>query len=133
LGGARQVVCLADGHRTAIDPESRRVTLAVLRQVQAARLPLAVNVCSLQSKLRQVRGRRRALVPLTSTPYEKLVGEATLESYCHYRNAREYGYCHPDEVAGRRASHPHEAWVRLLRLAPLALQGQSRWIACEAC
>lgn len=133
LAGRRQGVCLADGHRTAINPESRQVTLAVLRKAQAENLPLAINDCSLQSKLRQLRGRRRTLAPLTKAPYEKLVDEATLESYCHYRDAQEYGFCHPDEVDGWRADHPQDAWVRLLRLAPLALQGQSQWIACENC
>ncbi len=63
MPGKRREVILPDGHRTQINPESRLLTLAVMKKVQAENLSLAVNDCSLQSKLRQLRGRRRSLAP----------------------------------------------------------------------
>ena len=86
----------ADGHRSAIDPGSRALTLAVMQRVEEEGLPLAVNDCSLQSKIRQLRGRRRCLSPLVKEPHEKLVGDTFYESCYVYGNGGPARAFHPD-------------------------------------
>ena len=55
---AGQAIVLPDGHRSEFNPASRALTLAVMKKVQDESLPLSVNDCSMQSKIRQLRGRR---------------------------------------------------------------------------
>ena len=131
MAGERQMVILPDGHQNCIDPASRDLTLAVMQKVAEEHLPLAVNDCSLQSKLLQMRGRRRSLSPLTREPYEKLVGDETLESFCLYRDERDYHFCHPDAFPETRIRFPNYKVVKIVREAPLALTGKNKWIACE--
>jgi pyruvate formate-lyase activating enzyme-like uncharacterized protein len=132
LPGARQAIVTADGHRSEINPESRGLTLAVMRQVQEEALPLAVNDCSLQSKIRQVRGRRRCLAPLTKTAHEKLVNGEALESYGAYLEADELFFCHPDSLGEMRRRFPNHQFVRLVRTAPLSIRDRGKWITFEA-
>ncbi len=127
MAGARRAVVTADGHRTAINPESRALTLAVMEKVQDERLPLSVNDCSLQSKLRQLRGRRRSLSPLVQTPHERLVGGRAYESFCAYRG-EEVHFFHPDAVREMRQRYPDYQFVRLVRTAPLSLKDRGRWV-----
>jgi len=131
MAGERQMVILPDGHQTCINPASRDLTLAVMQKVAEEHLPLAVNDCSLQSKLLQMRGRRRSLSPFTREPYEKLVGDETLESFCLYRDERDYHFCHPDAFPEMRTRFPNYKVVKIVREAPLALKGKYKWIACE--
>jgi pyruvate formate-lyase activating enzyme-like uncharacterized protein len=131
MPGARRAIVTADGHRSAINPESRALTLAVMKKVADESLPLAVNDCSLQSKIRQLRGRRQSLAPLTKAPHEKLVGGEVYESCCAYRG-EEARFFHPDSLDEMRRRYPDYRLVRLVRTAPLALQDGGRWIAFEA-
>ena len=130
MAGARQAVVTADGHRTEINPESRALTLAVMARVQEEGLPLSVNDCSLQSKLRQLRGRRRSLAPLVKAPHERLVDGRTYESCCAYRG-EEVHFFHPDTIHEMRQRYPEHQFVRLVRTAPLSLTDNGRWIAFE--
>lgn len=131
MPGARQAICLEDGHRAEINPDSRLVTLAVMEAVGEKKLPLSVNDCSLQGKLRQVRGRRQSLMPLTKRPAEQLAEGETFVSYFAYRNEWEYCFCHPDSAPEFRALHPDYKMVRVTRIAPLSLNGVEQWISCE--
>ena len=131
MAGARRTVITADGHRTEINPKSRALTLAVMRRVQDEDLPLSVNDCSLQSKIRQLRGRRRSLAPLVKAPHERLVEDRVYESYCVYRDEEEVQFCHPDCLEEMRQTYPHHQFVRLVRTAPLSLQDSGRWITFE--
>lgn len=128
LPGPRRLVVTEDGHTTETDPESRALTLAVMAKVNEEKLPIAVNDCSMQSKLRQVRGRRRSLRPLTQAPYEKAVGDQGLETIC-LCNEEQLVFCHPD------ASLPEEVLnyrvFRLIRNAPLSRAEPNQWIAVE--
>lgn len=133
MAGKRQPVILADGHRTAIDPQSRSLTWKVMTRVASEKIPLAVNDCSLQSKLLQVRGRRRSLSPLTAGSCEKLVGSEVFESFCLVRNENDYHFVHPDELPVMRPRFPGCRVFRLVREAPLALHAEKRWLACEEC
>ena len=130
MAGARRTVVTPDGHRTAINPESRALTLAVMKRVQEEGLPLSVNDCSLQSKLRQLRGRRRSLAPLVKAAHERLVEGQVYESYCAYRR-EEVHFFHPDSIAEMRQRYPDHQFVRLVRTAPLSLQDKGRWIVFE--
>jgi uncharacterized protein len=131
MPGARRAVVTTDGHYTEINPESRALTLAVMNQVQNEGLPLSVNDCSLQSKLRQLRGRRRGLAPLVQAPHEKLVRDEIYESYCAYRDAEDYIFFHPDSIGEIRQSYPGYRFVRLVRIAPLSIGDPGRWITFE--
>lgn len=131
LPGVRQSVVTADGHHSAIDPQSRALTLAVMRRVCDEHLPLSVNDCSLQSKLRQLRGRRRSLAPLVKAPHEKPIRGEAYESYCAYRGEGEFRFFHPDSLHAMRQRYPGYQFVRLVRSAPLSLQDRGRWIAFE--
>jgi len=130
MPGARQTILTADGHRSEINPQSRALTLAVMQRVQDKGLSLAVNDCSLQSKIRQLRGRRQSLAPLVKAPHEKLVGGEAYESYCAYRGDR-VRFFHPDALHETCQQHPDHRFVRLVRTAPLSLQDNGRWIAFE--
>ena len=127
----RQEVRLADGHHTAVHPHSRAMMLKVIEQVQQQGLPLSVNQCSLQNKVRQVHGRRLNLLPLTQEPYEKLLPGDVLESYCLYHGSDPLLRCHPDQLDEMRQRYPQHGWVRLGRLAPLGVQDRGQWVMCE--
>jgi pyruvate formate-lyase activating enzyme-like uncharacterized protein len=131
LPGPRQEIVTADGHCSAIHLGSRALTLTVMRRIQDESLPLAVNDCSLQSKLRQLRGRRASLAPLVQAPHEKLVGGQTYESCCAYRGEDDYFFFSPDSLAEMRGRYPGYCFVRLARTAPLSLHDPGRWLLFE--
>lgn len=131
MPGMRQAIITADGHRTEINPKSRTLTLAVMRRVQDEGLPLSVNDCSMQSKIRQLRGRRRSLAPLVKAPHERLVDDQVYESYCAYRNGEEVHFFYPDSMRETRQRYPDYQLVRLVRTAPLSINDSGRWIAFE--
>lgn len=131
MRGKRQPVNLPDDHFFELNPESRILTLKVMKKVQAENLALAVNDCSVQGKLCQLRGRRRNLAPLVKTPYEKLAGDETLDSFCVYRDEQDYFFCSVDTLPDVRSHYPDHKIVKVRREAPLFLGGKKRWIACE--
>ncbi len=131
MPGVRRAVVTADGHRSEINPESRALTLAVMQRVQDKGLALAVNDCSLQSKIRQLRGRRQSLAPLVKAPCEKLLRGEVYESYCAYRGKKEVRFFHPASLHEMRQRYLNYQFVRLVRTAPLSLQDNGRWIAFE--
>jgi pyruvate formate-lyase activating enzyme-like uncharacterized protein len=130
MPGARRTIITPDGHRTEFNPRSRDLTLTVMQRVQDEDLPLSVNDCSMQSKLRQVRGRRRSLAPLTKAPHERLVDDRVLESLCAYQG-KEVRCFHPKELETMRRQYPDHRFVRLVRTAPLSLYEDGRWIVFE--
>jgi pyruvate formate-lyase activating enzyme-like uncharacterized protein len=127
MTGCRQKVVTWDGHFCEIDPDSRNVTLAVMEKVNEQNLPLAVNDCSFQSKIRQLRGRRQSMAQLVRLAHEKLIDNEFLESYCAYRGDQVTFY-HPDFGDVMRRQHPDCRYVRLVRTVPLGLQDPGRWI-----
>jgi pyruvate formate-lyase activating enzyme-like uncharacterized protein len=131
MAGKRQLVRLPDGHQNEINPDSRLLTFEVMKKVAKDGLPLAVNDCSLQSKLLQIRGRRRNLSLLTKKPSEKLMGDEILESFCVYQDESDYQFIHPDFLPEIRSQQPAYKVVRIVREAPLVLNAKPRWIAFE--
>ena len=131
MPGPRWPFVTEDGHRSAIHPESRSLTLAVMQRVQEDGLPLSVNDCSLQSKLRQLRGRRRNLAPLVKAPHENLVRDQAFESYCAFQGGDEVHFFHPDARDEMCRRYPHHRYARLVRTAPLTIHDPGRWIVFE--
>jgi len=130
MPGARQVLVTEDGHRTEFNPESRRMTARVIEKVWSLKLPLYVNDCSMQCKLRQVRGRRKSLAPLTRQPHERLVNEEFFESYCAY-NGEECVFFHPDALDEMHRNYPRSNFARLMRRAPLSLDDPGQWVVFD--
>lgn len=59
-----------------------------MEQIKEEGLSLSVNDSSLQSKIRQMRGRRRALAPLLLEDHEKFVEGEVYETLCAYQDWR---------------------------------------------
>jgi hypothetical protein len=66
-----------------------------------------------------------------SRPYEKLVDDAVLESYCAYRGEDEVCFFHPDSFTEMRQRYDDYRFVRLVRVAPLSTRDHGRWIAFD--
>ncbi len=119
-----------DGHATAIHQGSRPLVLKVMQAVHAAGLPLAVNDCSMQNKLRQVRGRRallaRAIEGLPGS-YEKIGADGYLHSLCAYDADGETVFLHPDRLEQVREEYPGFHIIELRRMPPLSMDEQPRW------
>lgn len=132
MSGARRAVVTDDGHRTEINPASRALTLAVMRAIKERGLPLAVNDCSLQSKLRQIRGRRRSLEPLVRKQHERWVAGRLYESYCAYVPGQDDVTFFPSEaLPAMRQRYPNRWFVRIARAAPLSPDDPGRWVVFE--
>jgi len=129
MAGARRGGSLGDGHPFEYNPESRRLTLAVMEKVQERGLPLGVNDCSLRSKLRQIRGRRRQMAPLVKSPLERVVDGDRLERCCAYRGD-EVLFFHPDQLKEMRERYPDRRILSLLRTVPLARGEPGHWVGC---
>jgi pyruvate formate-lyase activating enzyme-like uncharacterized protein len=156
LPGERFRAVLPDGHVTLVNTASRALVLRVMQEVRRRGLPLAVNDCSLQRKIRQVRGRRRGMARLALAAHEQYVEEpfrddsprrhgghgdkisgygpqnetSLYQSCCAYRG-EEIRFFHPDRLAEMRRALPGWNFARLARLAPLALREPERWVAFE--
>lgn len=130
MPGPRSAATMRDGHVFAFHPQSRALTLAVMEKVAGERWPLGVNDCSLHSKWRQIRGRRRALAPLLRKSWERLVENSLLETYGIWDDPTVRLF-HPDQLAEVRRAHPGARLVRLLRLAPLHAGAAPQWQVCE--
>lgn len=130
MPGPQRRVVTEDGHPSAINPESRDLTLAAMERVREEELPLSVNDCSLQSKLRQLRGRRRSLAPVTKAQHERLIDDQRFEGTCAYRGEDVHLF-HPDELEAMRQEYPDHRFVRLARAAPLSVEDEERWLEFE--
>jgi pyruvate formate-lyase activating enzyme-like uncharacterized protein len=130
MSGPRQAVITADGHYTEINSQSRELTLSIMRKVSEANISFAVNDCSLQSKLRQLRVRRRNLSPITKLSHERMIGDEFFETCCAYKE-EQYCFFHPDLLPVMRQSSPDYQYIRLIRIAPLALTDVGRWVAFD--
>ncbi|MGD1992485.1 MAG: radical SAM protein [Anaerolineae bacterium] len=130
MPGARCAVVTEDGHATEINPISRSLTLSVMCTVREKELPLSVNDCSLQSKLRQIRGRRQNLAPLVKKPYEQLVAGRLYESCAAY-DQNDVTLFSSEELTAMRQRYPNRRFARLARTAPLSLDDPGRWVLFE--
>jgi pyruvate formate-lyase activating enzyme-like uncharacterized protein len=131
LRGAFETMTLVDGHQTDFCSASRRLTLAVMGYVEERNLSISVNDCSSQSKLRQLRGRRRSLAPLTRRPCERLIDDTFFESVIAWRTARDYGWLHPEAGTEFERLKKRYRLLRVRRTAPLSIYDPGRWILIQ--
>ena len=101
-----------------------------MQKIHKENLPLAVNDCSMQSKVRQLRGRRQSIAPLVKSNYENLVDGDLLESCCAYQGD-DIQFFPLDCLEEMRQMYPDYYFVRLIRTAPLSLKDPGRWISFE--
>ena len=129
LSGDFKTLTLEDGHQTDFCYQSRLLTLNVMKTVLAKKIPISVNDCSSQSKIRQLRGRRRSLSPLVKKPYEKMIADNFLERICVIKNKDDYQFIHPDLVSDMKGKKPHYRFVKIIRSAPLSIYDKEKWIS----
>lgn len=125
--GTRKTFFTPDGHLCQINPESRDLILEVMERVYEDNLPLSVNECSMQTKIRQLRGRRRMMAALTKSEHELLVAGGKLASCCAYQN-NEVVFFHPDRLDEMRKSYADYNFLRIVRTVPLASNDSGRWV-----
>lgn len=130
MPGARESGNLQDGHPFDYNPDSRSVTRDIMEKVYTQKLPISVNDCSLQSKVRQLRGRRQLALSLFKAPHEELISGYQLVSYCAYRDG-EMLMIHPSCLEEMRRRYPHHRFVRLARTVPLSWSDPGLWCIYE--
>jgi pyruvate formate-lyase activating enzyme-like uncharacterized protein len=130
MPGGRERCRMPDGHLCDFNPRSFDLVAEVMRDAPADAGPLALHFCSLQSKARQMRGRRLLLAPRTLQSYERLCRDGQAESICCFSGA-DYAFIHPDMAADMkpRAAGFETALVR--RLLPLNRHGAGQWTRFE--
>ena len=130
MAGTRRSFVNTDGHYSQFNPQSRLLTLEVMQRVTEEDLTISVNDCSMQSKLRQLRNRRRNISTFEMQSYEKFVGGDSYVTCCAYLG-ESFFFFHPDRLDKIRDSHPDHQLIRLSRTAPLSFQEQPRWSFIE--
>jgi pyruvate formate-lyase activating enzyme-like uncharacterized protein len=122
MPGAREYCRMPDGHACEFNPHSSELVADVLRDIDSGGLTLAVNYCSLGSKARQLRGRRRIMAAHTLQAYERLCKDEEAESVCYYSDTH-CEFAHPATLSelNHRSAGFGAALVR--RLLPLTAEG----------
>ena len=130
MPGARESCRMPDGHACEFNPHSSVVVADVLRDIDSGGLALAVNYCSLGSKARQLRGRRRMMAAHTLQAYERLCKDDEAESVCYFSDTR-CEFAHPATLSdsNHRSAGFGAALVR--RLLPLTPEGPGQWTHFE--
>jgi hypothetical protein len=118
LPGERVLRTLPDGHVAHMSVHSRDLIREVLLQTKAQGLHFSVNACLLQTKIRQIRGRRNSLRPFTQQPHESFDG-THFHSVCVEREGRTE-YVHPE--AEERSFEGAQSVQHVRRLAPLEIK-----------
>jgi uncharacterized protein len=117
LPGLTNVYRLADGHVTHINAQSRFLIRDVMVYSQKMSFSFSINACLLQTKIRQVRGRRRNLAVLTQQPFERFDG--TFFETIQIPKGDQFVYVHPDDITD--IAQERSNMQRLRRRAPLSL------------
>ena len=130
MEGPRQVIITEDGHETAFHLHSREIIFNVMQKVRDEGIHLSVNDCSMQSKLCQVRSRRRSLLPLVKEKFEKFLEERLFEAYAVYKGPDGF-FFHPDSLKDIRSRFPDWQFVRVARRAPLYPSTPHEWVIFE--
>jgi pyruvate formate-lyase activating enzyme-like uncharacterized protein len=134
LAGPRQSMCTPDGHVTAFHPHSREIALRVMQEIQGAGLSLSTNNCSMQNKLRQVRGRRALIGRLMQDrpgSNEVFRPEGLLETICIFNLQGQVVFIHPDSLEEVRDKYPDWIFARLWREPPLSIYEPMMWSRWE--
>ena len=130
MSGARAQCRMPDGHVCASNPRSSELVADVLSDVESGGLLLAINYCSLRSKARQLRGRRRLLAVHTLRDYERLCEDGQAESLCYF-NDTGCEFVRPTTMEEPNC-YPQGLGVALVRrLLPLAREAHTQWTLFE--
>jgi pyruvate formate-lyase activating enzyme-like uncharacterized protein len=126
MPGAREHCRMPDGHVCEFNPRSSDLVADVLRDIDSGGLALAVNYCSLASKARQLRGRRRMMAAYTLQAYEHLCEDGEAESICYFSDTR-YQFAHPATLADSKQRPAGFGAALVRRLLPLTPEGPGQW------
>ena len=130
MPGAREYCRMPDGHACEFNPHSLELVADVLCDTDSGGLALAVNYCSLGSKARQLRGRRRMMAARTLQAYERLCKDDEAESVCYFSDIRcEFAHPSARSDSNHRSAGFKAALVR--RLLPLTPGGPGQWTHFE--
>ncbi len=132
--GPRETLTTPDGHVTEYHPHSRMLVLEVMREAAAQQLPLAVNDCSMQNKLRQVRGRKALLGRLAQGrpgSAETLGPGGLLSTICAFDEQGQRVFLRPDQYEAARRQYPGWHFARLWREPPMSVFSQTGWLWYE--
>jgi pyruvate formate-lyase activating enzyme-like uncharacterized protein len=130
MPGAHEHCRMPDGHACEYNPHSSELAADVLRDIDSGGLALAVNYCSLRSKARQLRGRRRMMAAYTLQPYEHLCKEDEAESVCYFSDTR-CEFAHPATLADSKQRPPGFGAALVRRLLPLSSEDPGQWTHFE--
>ena len=117
LPGHCNTYTLADGHVTHINSQSRDLIRDVMLYSQKMSFSFSINACLLQTKVRQIRGRRRSLASITQQPFERFDG--TFFETIRIPKDNQFVFVHPDNIVGY--AHADDNTQILRRRAPLSL------------
>lgn len=130
MPGLRAPCVMPDGHACKVNPRSVETIRVIMQHVAREGLAIGVNECSLRSKARQVRARRRTLAALSLGPHERLLPDGTVECACLFTDT-EVEFVHPTRLD---PSCPvPEGWSAALlrRLPVLRVGSDGPWVGFE--
>jgi uncharacterized protein len=130
LAGPSRPFMMPDGHACRVASGSRELTAAIIAHVRDRALPLSVNDCSMQSKVRQMRGRLRLAATAARRSHERVTAVGLLESVAVWRGS-EVRLEHPDAVNVNALKQAGWQLVRLARSVGVRPDADSRWVRCE--
>ena len=130
MTGNHQHFINTDGHVTAYNPDSQALTFEVMEWVVRDALSLSVNHCSMLSKLRQLRNRRENIYKIQGKSHEELINADRYETCCGYRGDKWFLF-HPSKLLETQQRYPDHEFIRLVRIAPLSLQEEPKWVSFD--
>jgi pyruvate formate-lyase activating enzyme-like uncharacterized protein len=134
MSGSRGRVLTPDGHFTEFDPHSRPLVSTIMQAVDRGKLRLSVNDCSIQNKIRQVRGRRRQmgrLIAQLPDSKESMDEEGHLQTVCVFPSQGSAYFVKPEHFPQLQKVRSRERYFKLLRIPPLSIgPSPEKWFAC---
>ena len=134
LSGSRTSFVNSDGHTTCFNPESRPVTHRIMQALQQDGLDLAVNDCSVYTKIVQVRKRRIAMARLLlqgAEAREALDENSRYVSIWVIHDQEHFSMVHPHEFAKSPGTYRGKRVLKLSRAAPLSISEPPNWVSVE--
>lgn len=127
LSGDFCELIMDDGHRTKIELNSRIAIATVIAKVHQLRIALSVNDCSMQNKVRQVKGRRMAMARLAGIRTEKLDQNGNLRCWFAWRDGSSLDgvIYHPGAFA--QADDLQWNYIECRQRMPLVAGGRLTW------
>lgn len=125
LKGKFNKLTLEDGHITYISEESRKSIEDIMQAAHDQTPGISVNECSIQNKLRQIKGRRKNIAIITKEPFEVINKDGFLESCFTWRSKLDYSFCSVNDPMVRDLKKNN--YVKLKRRPTLVLNNEKIW------